>query len=195
MANDIDVLTFEEAMQALSNNSSRVPSNSDVIERLVTAVSQQLDDLCGPIVIREIEDEVVYPENPYAPLALSHHPVVAVTSLTEYVNGTGTVLTAEDFDTAGDYLIDRGNVARRSGFHSLAWNGPVKVTYTAGRFDSTEDVDAKFKRAAEEILIGAQQKYGAAWARGGDPLADPVFFDEVSFVVNNRLWAERVMTF
>lgn len=192
MADDLDVLTFEEAKAAVHLSPSRAGEEYVVngLEQAVTAISRLLDDLCGPIVIREVTETVT----PIADtILLTHWPVDAITSVTEYVSGTGTVLTAETTTTEGDYLLDEriGKLTRQSSWSTVKWLGRTTVVYDAGRYESTGTVDEKFKRAATEILQGNWSKYAAVWSRGGDPVADPLFFDEVTQVVNRLLWAER----
>lgn len=192
----LDVLTLEEAKNAVNLSQSRVGNDEDVLEVAVTAVSLLLDDLCGPVVVRTITDELV--DAPLGDLYTIKSPLYSVTSLKEYVNGTATTLTAETHLAAGTYRIvgqvgdhDR-HIERRSSWALTPWSyGQVLITYVAGRFTSTETVDARFKKAAAEILSGNWTKYAAAWARGGDPLADPLFFDEVSNTVNRWLAHER----
>lgn len=184
----LDLLTYDEGKQAVSQPTSRAGNDDTnaVLEQAITAVSRLLDDLCGPIVIREITETVT----PYLDVVLlKQYPVDAITSVTEYVSGTGTLLTGGTISSAGDYVLDAsiGKLSRLSSFTAYNWLGQAVVVYTAGRFTDTASVDAKFKRCATEILIGGFQKYGAAWARGGDPLADPQFFDEVSHTVQRWL--------
>ena len=40
---------------------------------------------------------------------------------------------------------------------------------------------------AEGVLVGMWAKYAPAWSRGGDALAEPVFFDEVDAVLTRWL--------
>lgn len=190
MAVDVlDVLTAEEAEQAvnLPNNS---PRQAAALEQAVTAVSRLLDDLCGPVVRRTITDELHYASGTDR-IEPKYTPISSVTTATEYVSGTGTVLTAESVTASGTYLILDNAIHRRTGFNGVNFSGAVKLTYVAGRYATTATVDAKFKRAAAEILQGNWSKYAAAWARGGDPFADPVLFDEVTRVIDRWLWAER----
>ena len=191
MANDIDIVTLEEAKQAIGSSLSRSGDVDERLERWITAVSQRIDDLYGAVVQRTVTDEVHYAAGGLDSIVPRYQPVVSISALTEYVNGTGTVLTAEDFDTVGTYRLiqdaDSHRIYRRSGWLGFPYQGVVKLTYVAGRYSSTETVDAKYKVAAEGVLIGMWAKYASAWARGGDPLAEPVFFDEVDAVLTRWL--------
>lgn len=192
MASAIDLLTMDEAMAAINMVGSGT-NHEDQIEVWITAVSQRVDDLCGPVVIRTITDELHDANGSL--IFLDYSPVSSVTTVTEYVSGTGTVLTAEDIDTAGGYLLRDGILSRRSGFYSTSWNGRIKVTYEAGRFADSPSVDAKFKLAAGTILRRLWAREAPAWARGGDPFvqegAGVGFFGVVDFAVNEFLGGER----
>lgn len=171
MANAIDLLTLTEGMEAIAMTGSGA-NHEDQVAQAITGISARLDDICGPVVIRTITDELHYPNG--SPLIFpNYQPVSSLTTVTEYQSGTGTVLTAEDFDTSGDYLLtSEGFISRQSGFAQTRWYGnAVKVTYTAGRYASTATVGAKWKVAASAILRRWWAREAPAWARGGDPFA------------------------
>lgn len=191
---DTDLLTLDEAIQAVSGTGSFAQHGED-LSLMVSAVSEAIDRWVGPVVIRTITDEIH--DAPAGRIELKYRPVVSVSSVTEYLSGTGTVLTAESVSASGGYLVRDHFLARRSGFYTTGWNGVIKVTYTAGRFSSTSTVEARFKMAAKAVLTGAWAKYSAAWARGGDPFGDPTgggsgFFDEFTPVVRRWLQADRL---
>lgn len=79
-------------------------------------------------------------------IVLDHLPVVAVTSVTEYVGGTGTVLASEPITTAAftgyGYRLDSesGILTRLSGGYPTGWLGAVRVVYTAGLSSVPDDV-------------------------------------------------------
>lgn len=189
----LDILTLDEAMTAISMTGSGA-NHQGAIELAITGISRALDDLCGPVVVRTITDEIHYPNGTL--IFLDHQPVSSVTTVTEYLSGTGTVLTAEDFDTSGGYLLRDGVLARRSGFYTTNWYGnAVKVTYVAGRYATTAAVDEKWKNAAAMILRRWWAREAPAWARGGDPFAAEGgglgFFRVVLPVVEEFLADER----
>jgi hypothetical protein len=185
MADTLDVLTLDEAKRAVSLSESRV-GNEDVLEMAVTAVSRVIDDLRGPVVIREVAGEVHV--GGWRSIIPRVQPVAAITAITEYSGTTPQTLVVEDFPstTPFDYRLDEDGIVHRhaSGEPARFASNRVVVTYEAGRYPDTESVDAQFKKAASEVLFGNWQKFAAAWARGGDPFADPVFFDEVTNALN-----------
>lgn len=164
-----DILTEDEALVAIN----MVGSGGDHVLELalwVSAISEAIDAKCGPVVVRTVTDEIRYPNG--GTFTTLHTPIYSVSALTEYVSGTGTVLTAEDFDTVGTYrVVGSGHdvaIERRSGWGGYAYTGLVKITYTAGRYATTEAVGAKFKLAAASILRRLWAREAPAWARGGD---------------------------
>lgn len=164
MADTLDLISLDEAMEAIAMTGTG--SNYEAqVEMAVTAISRRIDELCGPVVVRTITGEEHDADGGL--IFLDYSPVSSVTTVTEYVSGTGTVLTAEDIDTSGDYLLRDGILSRRSGFYTTSWNGRIKVTYVAGRYATTAAVDAKFKTAAAAILRRWWAREAPAWARGG----------------------------
>jgi hypothetical protein len=154
MAATTDLLTLTEAKAALNISST---AQDTEIAAYVTAVSGQLDELCGPVVTRTITSESH--DGGVTRLFLLERPVATVTAVVEYDGTTGTALTAE---TPGDiagarYLLDaaQGVLWRRvSGSDSVypAGRRNVVVTYAAGRYTSTSTVDERFKTAARLCL-------------------------------------------
>lgn len=191
-----DVISLDEGMAAVAMVGGGA-KHGEAISLAIEAVSEAMDDYAGPIVQRTVTDELHYPSGSL--IFLEHYPVISVTTVTEYSSGTPTVLTAEDFDTAGDYLLRDGAISRRSGFYTTGWYGQtVKVTYEAGRFATTDDVTAKYRMAAKAALTGWWSKQAPAWARGGDPFGDPStggfgpgFFDELRPVFDRWIGSER----
>lgn len=168
MANAIDVLTLTEAKLAL--NITGTTSDTE-LPAWITAVSQQLDKVCGPIVTRTVSSESH--DGGVPTLYLKNRPVSSVSAVVEYSGTTGTVLTAESPGTAGTYLIEAaaGVLRRRSGLTDAcfaAGRRNVVVTYVAGRFDSSS-VDEKFKTAARVTLanLWRREQGGGSETFGG----------------------------
>lgn len=154
-AGDYDVLTLDEAKNALN-----IPLTDDQFDdelaSFVTAVSERLDDLCGPIVQRTVTDEIhvgavasIWPE---------FTPAASFSAVLEYAGGVATTLTAETLLVAGDYaVVDAGthnsHLARRSAWANRWFTaGQVVITYVAGRYADTASVSPKFKQAAAKTL-------------------------------------------
>jgi hypothetical protein len=161
-----DVLTLEEAKRALNVSLSDSYSD-DELAQVVSAASQWLDEVVGPVVRRTITNEAH--QSPSGTVWLRHRPVSSISTVTEWSAGGATVLTSETASTAGTYLADlsAGTLRRRSGWGDVWWNATsVVVTYTAGRFADTADVDARFKEAAVVMLQHLWQSRGAAPTAG-----------------------------
>lgn len=161
-----DVLTLAEAKAAL-NVALADTGQDDELAQVVSAASQWLDEIVGPVVRRTVTNEAHHA--PAGRVWLRQAPVASVLSVTEYVSGTGTTLTPETHTTAGGYLVDlqAGSLARRSGWMPASWNAStLLVTYTAGRFADTSGVSARFKEAAVVLLQHLWQSRGAAPSAG-----------------------------
>lgn len=150
-----DLLTLDEAKAAL-NIPVADTTFDDELHSYITAVSQRIDDLCGPVVKRSVADEIH--DGNVAWILPDRSPVATIGSITEYSNGTGTALTAESLSVAGDYTLEgvgthASILRRRSSFSNRVFSsGKVVLNYTAGRFDSTAAVSPKFKQAAAKML-------------------------------------------
>ena len=196
------LLSRAEAYEAINDHESAASVSSqrdfEVIDVWVPALSLRIDELCGPVVIRTVTDE--RHDGGVFVIALRKSPASSVTSVTEYDVGVATVLTAEMDATlpADGYVRERlGQVTfinrRSSGYDYPFPHGRqnVKVTYEAGRHDTTAAVDAKFKMAASAILRRLWSREAGAWARGGNPFeADgmpPGFFKAVDPMVQEFL--------
>lgn len=187
-ADALDILTITEAREAINV----ATGHASELERMITGVSRRIDDLCGPVVVRTVTDELHDANGPL--LFPKLWPVFSVTTVTEYQSGTGTVITAEAIDTAGGYLLENGRLVRRSGWVTSTWRGRISVTYVAGRYATTAAVDPKFKLAAAAILRRLWVREAGAWARGTDPFLDagagPGFFKAVDPMVREFLGTE-----
>lgn len=167
MANDIDVLSLDEAMEAISMTGSG-SNHEDRLGRWITGVSMALDKWSGDVVIRTRTEDI---DASSGGLPLEGWPIASITSVTEYVSGTGTLLTAEAINTDGGYRLKDGLLYRRSGWIDTYWSGQARVVYTSGRFEDTASVDADYKLAAEMALQRLWSQYAPGWARGGDAFA------------------------
>lgn len=164
-----DVLTLQEARSSL--NLGTDTSVDTELSQVISAASQTLDNWIGCVVKRTVTDEE-HPGNT-ATVVLDRYPVASVTTVTEYASGTATPLTAESLTVAGTYSFDSGTgfLHRRNSWSSGRFAGGVRVTYVAGRFDTTATVEAAYKEAAQKILMHLWQTRGAqsgAATFGGD---------------------------
>lgn len=163
----LDVLSIAEARTAVGLGSDT--SMDTPLAAWVTAISGQLDRLCGPIVKRTVSNEAHYDVWRKGTIDVLYPPIYSTPgiTLTEYTSaGNGTVLTAEDFDTkpTGGYRLTTrrglgggytGTISRRSSGNSAWFEDSVVITYDAGRYADTASVDPLFKQAASMMLRAA----------------------------------------
>lgn len=145
----LDLLSASEAKAAANID---VSTQDTEVAALITAVSLQLDNLCGPIVKRTVTSESH--DGDRRVVFLRYRPVASVSAVVEYAGATATTLTAETAGSAGTYLVEPvpGEVRRRASFSDQCFASGrrnVLVTYSAGRYDSTGVVGEQFKQAAK----------------------------------------------
>lgn len=205
MSSTTDVITLAEAYELIN-----VPSSSGHdkrVERWITAVSERLDELCGPVVIRTRTDEAY--DGGVHRITLRKVPTstssgTTITTVKEYSGTTLTTLTAETAATkpTDGYLFEQemGWLRRRSAkadatFPSGRRN--VLVTYDAGRYANTASVAARFKETAGEILNRLFQREAGSWGRGADPFDDPTsstrFFRAISESLISEWLADELL--
>lgn len=170
MSEATDILSLEEARDALNTTASNLDPKIAVA---VSAISQRIDALVGPVVIRTVTNEVH--DGGKILLRLRQGPVSTVTTVTEYESGAANALTAETVSSLAPnaFLFDdrdpRNPVIfrRESGGDSVFASGRrnVLVTYEAGRFATTAAVEQKYKEAARAALRRLWKREQAAWAR------------------------------
>jgi len=176
MADETDILTLGEARTAI--NMPAVDHDVE-LEVFVTGISHRIDDLCGPVVVRTVTDEVH--DGGKSRVWLRETPVDSVTTVVEWVHTTSNSLTAESNTSkpASSFLLDSTGpysyLWRRSGgadsnFSSGRRN--VVITYEAGRYASTATVDAKFKLAAQSILRRTWKREQSSWAQSAGAISE-----------------------
>lgn len=154
-----------EAKLALNIQSGDTAQDTE-LAAYITAVSRRLDELCGAIVKRTITAEE-YPGGTgsiylrWAPV--SPNATTTITSVSEYSSGTATALAAETLtvSTGYDFRFDatQGTLTRRSSWGDSTFGSQrVVVTYAAGRYAATANVDPKFKTAAAIMLAQLWRK-------------------------------------
>lgn len=192
MADTLDVLTIAEARTAVGLGSDT--SKDTVLAAWVTAVSRQLDQLCGPIVKRTVTDEL-HDGGSYS-IRLNRRPVYSITTISEYTNTTAQALTAETNATKTAYnflhdgttgTLNSGVILRRNSNSDANWTAGrrnVAVTYEAGRAADTASVDAKFKQAASMLLR-------TAWV--GEQASGTQTFNDVGFDPTTALLGPRLL--
>lgn len=180
---DNDVVSYDRARQALSIGPVDT-SKKTLLEAAITAISQRMDELCGPIVRRTVT-EVVDIDHPTTEIRLSVGPVSSITTVTVYQSGSGTVLTGETLAASGGYLAElqqrirpdgtsqmlSGELYRRSSFVNTWWEWPsrVQVVYVAGRYATTADAaDSRFEQAALIALRSLWRTYQSQVATAAD---------------------------
>lgn len=194
----LDVLSSAEALAAVN-------ITADTTGRLViltTAVSEQLDELCGPIVQRTITAEAH--DGGGCKVFLLERPVASVTTVTEYAGTVASTLAAEtnSAKTGADYFADLGAgvIHRRSGGGDSNYprgRGNVTVTYVAGRAANTSAVGPKFKQAAAMMLrnlwvseaASGSETFGAFADNTGfvNPLLGPGMLNKVAALLSGEM--------
>lgn len=175
MADTLDILSLDEAKRALNIATADTTFDTE-LAAYITAVSQRIDDMCGPVVQRTVTGEVHNGGSLIIWPTLT--PVVSVTSLAEYTGGVATTLTAETAAAAGTYLLAGAGTHNSQLRRRRSWNDTgfasgrsnVVITYVAGRYANTAAVSAKFKQAAAKTL---------AWLWRGDQGAGTATFGAV----------------
>lgn len=163
MADPMDVLTLEEAKQALNIGAS-VTKHDAELPTYITAVTQRLDLLIGPVVQRPVTDETQ--DGGSWSVFCDYYPVTSITSVTEYDETTPTVLTRETPLSAPDdgYLVEpyhpirallSGRIRRRREGKNVRFakgDRNIVVSYVAGRTSDTALVPERYKLAAKLML-------------------------------------------
>lgn len=174
----LDVISLDEAKQAI--NGTGTTADDTELSLWISAVSQRLDELVGPVVVRTITGEA-HDGGLYA-VHLAHAPITSITSVTEYDNGTERVLTAETTTTrpTAGYVADRYEpnpallsrlLRRRSNGADTKFapgRGNVVASYTAGRFADTASVEKRYKLAANLMLINLWRSQQASTGAVGE---------------------------
>ena len=143
-----DILSIDEARQAIMAPDQR---NDEWLALMVSAVSQRIDKITGPVVNRSVTE---YHDGGTTEILPRSRPIYSIASLVEYRWTTPITLSVETLGTApSDAYILRpdGAVMRRQG--GWTWQfwpgrGNIVLTYTAGRAATTAAVPETFKQAA-----------------------------------------------
>lgn len=171
-----DIISLSRAKDALGQSFSD-PSQDDLLQAYVTAVSRELDRRFGPVIVRTVTEHLdggvpnartgSWLAGRSSRIRCRYWPVTSITSVTEYTAGVGTVLTAETASSSGDYLAETwedpalpdllsGWLGRRRGWQDSWWatgRRNVTVVSSAGRYATTLAAqDSRWERAAEIVL-------------------------------------------
>lgn len=187
----LDIVTLGEAKEAIKGFSGTAYDAE--LQRWVTAVSERVDELYGPVVARPTTERL----NGRSAILQLRYPVLSVTSVTEYAGTTGTTLVAENFPggvTANDYYLDtsRWRLTRRSSGADSTFGAPVVVVYEAGRYADTASVGQRWKTAVLDVLRRRWARESPAWARSSqfpdavEP-AGPLFFNATDSALRELL--------
>jgi hypothetical protein len=141
------------------------------LERMITAVSRCIDEMCGPVVVREITAE--QHKGGKATLKLRRRPVTDVTLVREVTSpGSIATLSATTWGaaTSGYHApVSPRNPDLLSGFLHRKESGcdklwrDAEVTYDAGRYADTASVDARFAEAALEVIRRLWRRETGVW--------------------------------
>jgi hypothetical protein len=145
-----DVLTLDEARDALRFATGDTTRDDPLATVYVPAVTSVVEDVVGPVVRRTVTHTA---EGGQGAVLLP----TAASSVTSVVEDGTTLTAGTDYvtsPTAG--VIYRGSSTGRTSFGGGV--GSVVVTYVAGVCDTTDDVPANIKLAARLILAATWQK-------------------------------------
>lgn len=170
MADTYDLLTLTEGKRAINVPDATTTYDTELAQ-IITAASQRIVDLCGPVVNRTFTTEVYDGGQSFVFLrnaALGELAVTTITAAAEYdTAGTATTLTLEDYDTkpSDAYIVNSatGQVFRRSSGSAYTFvdgSGNVVFTYTSGRAANTAAVPAKFKAACQIMVAHLWRQRG-----------------------------------
>lgn len=202
MADTLDVITLTEAKTATGITTTTWDTP---LAQAVTAISRQLDTLCGPIVNRTITNETH--SGGHWTIQLRHRPVASITTVTEYDGTNARTLTAETnaAKPTDAYLHDgtlgtlRSGLLRRRSNDTDEWFEPgrrnIEVTYVAGRAANTAAVSARFKQAAVMMLrniwtaemASGTDTFGAFAEQQLNPLLGPGMLNKVAALLDGDI--------
>lgn len=190
-ADTYDLVTLAEAKAGLNIPSATTTYDAE-LALAITAVSQRIVELCGPVVNVTRTAETYdggYGEVTLRNVAWSPTVTISAVTISEYdTSGVQTSLTAEDFDTkpVDGYIVNaqEATILRRYSGGVARFTpgvGNVVVTYTVGRAANTAAVPAKFKQAAIIAInhiwtgLGARSQAARAGDVDGLPYGIPSF--------------------
>lgn len=187
MTQATDVLTPEDAKSIVRRAPSEVVHTAR-LEAYVSAISQKLDELVGPIVRRTVTGEEIDGTG-QCHLRVRRWPVHSFTTVLSYQQGVSTTLTAETVSVAGDYRAEKwaddptllsGRLLRRSSWSSQYWayGNTFVVTYQAGRYATTAAVAGSRYWEAAALMLKSLWRAEETTAQ----LSDDDFFEPVSTV-------------
>ena len=202
MADTLDVISLTEAKTALGVTATTWDTP---LAQAITAVSRQVDQLCGPVVNRTVTAETH--DGGDWTIQLRRRPVYSITSVTEYDGTTATTLTAESntVKPSDAYLHDgdtgtlvSGLIRRRSNDSDDVFEvgrRNIAVTYVAGRAANTAGVDAKFKQAAVMMLrniwtsemASGTETFNAFTVQEINPLLGPGMLNKVAAILSGEM--------
>lgn len=191
---DTDLLTTDEVETALGITDT---ADLSILETYISAASEKIDALCGPVVVRNVIDEPRDSDGAVVSIRLNMAPVLEIIALWD-----GETLLQEDIpnELLGTYPADgymlyskSGVVVRRRNHadSTFGWGRQtIQVNYMAGRYETTADVDGRFKQAAMMIVDRLWKLYQAAgtatygtdgWvpARAVPPMVEELLADEL----------------
>lgn len=173
-----DLLTLVEARSAVNLPAGAGAHDAD-LQLFVSGLSRRVDQLCGSVVIRTVTAE--RHDGGTHRIWLEKSPASSITSVSEWLDTTQTVLAAETdgVKPADAYLL--GNTGplsfirrRNAGTDARFARGRENVvaTYQAGRYADTASVDSLFKLAAGAILRRIWKREQSSWAQAPDFFPD-----------------------
>lgn len=197
MTTTYDLIVLADAKASLNIETSDTSADAE-LAIVISAVSQRLDDLCGPVVNRTFTDEAYDGGDSYIVLrhasAVDINATTTVTAVKEYdTGGALTTLTAETVTSKPDsaFLMSvaegaRNVLLRRAGGADAVFQpgrSNILVTYTFGRAAATASVPERFQEAARICVNHIWVNLGAQSGAGRTVGVDGQFFSTPAWAI------------
>lgn len=154
-----DAVVIDDVLEYL-NMSDPSAGNRAELGQYISAAVTQVEQYCGPIIIREVTDYEVFGRNA---LVLDRRPVTALVSITPCRGG-------DPLDVSGYRVVRSAGLVRPVHGGRLR-RGPFDVTYRAGWAETVADVPDALALACQVIVahlygdqrrptLGPQPDYG-----------------------------------
>ena len=131
-----DIVTVDEVKKQLNIDPADT-SQDEELAVYVSAVTEVVEDIVGPVVPREVTESH---DGISGIVILNRPPVISITTVAE----GGTTLTADDFTAS----LEAGILYRRNGLWA-GGRGAVTVTYQAGRTTTPPAIRLAAKELAQ----------------------------------------------
>jgi hypothetical protein len=143
------VISLEDA-RANINIPTLENANDDELRLFIASATEMLEDLAEGLDLAVLPKTLTEDHQPRTERVCLFHTPSSITSVTEYVGTTATVITqaANPGATGDTYTVDGAILVRRSSGHRIPWSGEVRVVYTWG----SSIISPRVIHAARELV-------------------------------------------